>query len=480
MSTARAAEHANIVLSAVLAGRRDLLERALRHLQPEHFPDQAARNIFIMLQRYYDVTGAVLTRTAFGDLLTNAGADESRVAVYGETFDALLRSKQEDHQFAWSLKALQDERAHELTGKAIASSLEQLQGVVEPPKHLADLQPHARARAVIMEEFARIDRELNMADAPEGDIRTEQREMLEDYAARVANQAAGRTGVMFGLVDLDVRTAGLQNGDLCLIAMYTSQGKSQLAAHMAHNAAIYQGLNVFFATSETIRPQVRRRLVARHSKMDMFNLPEGLNTRDLKAGTLPEHLLPKLQEVINDLTCNPGYGKLHVAQIPRGATVGMLESRLHAAQRSWDIDLVVIDYLALLSPERNRDSHWAEGSDLLKASKQIATTFADGRGVPIVSPWQVSRSAFERAQKTGFYMLSDLSETAEAEKSSDIIISGLRLSDVDTGRRVEMKAQILKNRDGELADAIPLIVDYATSHFTSPQSSQGIASLLDD
>lgn len=467
------------MLSACLQGRRDLLDKALRHLQPEHFADQSYRNIFIVAQRYYDVTGAVVTRTAFADLLSNAGADPSRIALYTEQFDALTLKTPQDHEFVWSVKALQEERAYELTGRAITAGLEQLQGVVDPPKHLESLPPAARARAVLLEELAKIDRELNMADAPEGDVRVEAKDMLDDYSARVSLAKTGRNGVLLGIPDIDLRTGGLQNGDLVLIAGFTAVGKSQLCVQLAWDVSVVQGRNVFFATSETIRAQVRRRIVARHSRLPQFALPDGLNSRDLKAGTLPEHLEPKLREVVSDLTSGQ-YGKLHLAQIPRGASIATLESRLHSAQRTWDIDLVVVDYLALLTPERKREAGWAELSDMMKSTKQLCTTFADGRGVPIVSPWQMSRQAFERSQKSGHYALPDLSETAEAEKSPDLVMSLLKTQDDETGRHIELRAQILKNRDGEIADSVPLTADYATCLFTAPRSGSAIQSLLDE
>ena len=93
----------------------------------------------------------------------------------------------------------------------------------------------------------------------------------------------------------------------------------------------------------------------------------------------------------------------------------------------------------------------------------FATTFNDGIGVPVVSPWQVSRAAQLEAERVGYYTLASLAETAEATNSSDVVIS--MLAQDTTDRYGTAKGQILKNRDGEKGDPVPLQVDFATSCF---------------
>jgi replicative DNA helicase len=367
-----------------------------------------------------------------------------------------------------------------MTGKALAAGLEQLTGTADPPKHLENLSMHTRARSLVMEMFGQIDRDLNLSDSPEGDVRTESQQIFEDYAKRVADRKLGRSGILTGLLPIDLYTSGFQNGDLVLFPAYTSEGKTQLCVHLAHHCAVHQRKNVYMATSETIRPQVIRRIIARHSKEPMFGLPDGINSKWLKMGDIPQELLDSYKLVVQDFTTNPAYGKLHVAQIPRGSTIAQLEQRVQSVQRSWDVDLVIIDYLALLRPERHRQSGWEEKSDILKDAKMLAVTFAEGRGVPVVSPWQFSRSGYETALRTGYYKLSDLSESAEAEKSSDLIIPLLRMAPPEDPRRVELKAQVLKNRDGETAEAISLLCDYTTSTFSVPQSNASMEALLEN
>ncbi len=81
------------------------------------------------------------------------------------------------------------------------------------------------------------------------------------------------------------------------------------------------------------------------------------------------------------------------------------------------------------------------------------------------SPWQVSRAARMEAEKVGYYKLDATSETAETSNSTDLMIGLLAPLD-DDGRRKKVKMQLMKHRDGERANSIETMVDYATCRFT--------------
>ena len=101
-----------------------------------------------------------------------------------------------------------------------------------------------------------------------------------------------------------------------------------------------------------------------------------------------------------------------------------------------------------------------------KEAKKVATSFDNGRGVPFLSPWQVSRAARDDAERIGSYTSRALSETAEATNSADMIVS--LLAPLDNSDRIAMLTmQVLKNRDGETAQSIMVEVDYANAYFRS-------------
>lgn len=479
------AEHAQTVLSAIIPDRRDLLERALIFLTPEHFPEPPQANLFKFLQHYSDRTGgAIIPLKYLSDQLRDR-LETGKVLQYEELWTSCAETSVPDDQFLWSMDQLREIAAERATGDAMAEAMEILrQGKEERGEFL---KGHSDARMRLLESFQEIDREITRQEAPEGDMKEEFSDLLEDYSQAKARRLSGTAvGIRTGVEELDRKVGGFQRGELVLAVGYSSDGKSSFCVQVAWSAAVEQGKNVVFLTTETLRSQIRRKLISRHSKLPQFDIPDGLNSWDLKSGTLPEDMEAKYTEVVRDLTKNPAYGHLFVAQVSRAATLASLDQRLHRIQRRFDIDLVVLDYLALLQSGTRRQSMREELSSLMKDAKLLAVNFNNGAGVPLVSPWQVNRAAREQAEAEGMYTSKALSETAEATNSSDIILSLLAPTD-NTNRHTDVTMQILKNRDGETANGLTVSVDYATSTFRSrlvpgldgvgPRSGDGRVSL---
>lgn len=457
-------EHAQVVLAAIIPDRRDLLVQALTFLTPEHFPEPPQANLFKFLTLYSDRTGgAVIPQKYLSDLLQTV--ETGKALLYEELWNVAAETTVSDDEFVWSMDQLRDEAAKQATGEALTEAMEILRtGIQEGPD---TIKGHAEARQRVLESFQEIDREVTRQDAPEGDMRDELSEMLDDYAqAKAARLAGTAQGIRTGVAELDRKIGGFQRGELILYAGYSSDGKSSFAVQTAWSAAVEQGKNVVFLTTETLRKQIRRKIQARHSKLPQFGLPDGLNSWDLKSGTLPEELERPLTEVTRDLARNPAYGRLWITQVPRSATLASLDQRLHRIQKQFDIDLVIMDYLALIQSGLRRQTTREELAALLKEAKLLAVNFNNGRGVPFISPWQVSRQAREQAETDGMYTSKALSETAEATNSSDIIVGLLAPTD-NTNRYTDVTFQVLKNRDGETANGITVEADYATSAFRS-------------
>jgi replicative DNA helicase len=479
MSTA--SEHCRTVLAGVIPDRRDLLDIALAHLCVDHFPDLTLRGMFGMIERFAQRTNGILTRSAVLDFVRAARVDAGQAALYLETYDLLASRDVSEVDFRWSVDQVRSMAAERKTAVALTQAMEILNRGITDEKG-QELQGHVDARTHLLRKFADIDRDLAMQDAPEGDMRIEGPDMLADYAeSEKARKDQRNLGINFGIPTLDGKLGGLQRGDLVLAVGYTSEGKTSLVAQLAWNAAIRQGRNVVFLTTETLRAQVRRRIIARHSCLEHFDIRGGLNSRAIKNGSLDELGKRQLAMVVDDFTKNPGYGHLYIAQVPRSATIGSIESKLVRLQTQFQVDLVIMDYLALLKPERRRNSDREELANLLRESKQLATTFADGLGVPFASPWQVSRAARQEAAQNQCYQSSALSETSEASNSPDVIVSLLAPMDNDQ-RTATIRMQIMKHRDGERANPFDVVVDYATSRFIDQGSPNrvGSSSALDD
>lgn len=456
-------EHGEIVLSAIFPRRFDLMEKAQMRLSPDHFVDPIQKSIFRLLERYIELTGQVMP-VEYLDDLTNA--DAGTVLMLKEQVEVYVDRNVDDSSFLWSVESLREHLTSENLGEIMTNGMEILKTGQEQRTGEVLIGPEA-AKEYLLDAIALLDKELATIDAPEGDLKDEYIQMTQDYADRKAALASGESrGILFGIENLDARVGGLQRGDLVMVAGYSSDGKSSLCVQLSWSAAVEQGKNVVIFTTETLRDQIRRKLIARHSKLPQFGLLEGLNTRDIKAGTLTPEQEESYKQVAHDLSNNKAYGHIYIVQVPRGATLSSIEQKMYRLQKKFPIDLVVMDYVALLSSTAKYGTVRETLSGILKECKQISTTFNDGQGVPFVSPWQVSRAARENAEKVGNYTSAALSETAEATNSPDVIISAFAPVD-NTNRYTDINMQVLKNRDGETASNIVVHADYATCTFTS-------------
>lgn len=467
---ATATEHGEVVLAGILPHRKDNLEKALRRLTPEHFQDRKQANLFTMLEKYHDTVNSVLPRQYLDDLLKTK-VDESQYLLYMETFDQFANTEVPDSEFLWSIEQLRELAAERATGETIAEAMEILRKGKEVKPGLV-LQGHEDARLRLLDGLSSIDRELHQSEAPEGLVQDEKLEIIEEYAQSKHKREVGEVqGIGFGIENLDAKTGGMQRGDLVIVAASSSNGKSSVAVQSAWYAATHQKKNVIFFATETGRVQTRRKIIARHSKLPMFELSEGLNTRNIKEGSLTPKEEQKYLDVVHDLTSNPEYGKIYLAQVHRGASIASLEQKIQRISRNFEVDFVVMDYLALLEGTQRNQEDRSKYVNTLREAKMVANSVADGLGVPFLSPWQMSRDGRKSADTSGYYDMSNLSDTSEAEKIADLVISLYR-SNEDAGRYAEVQFQILKNRDGERANDILADADYATSTFTAKNGMQ--------
>lgn len=468
-----------IVALARVVQTRDVaaLDLLVRRVTPEHFSDSAQATMVELLDRYSTQTGEVISSEELRDLASR-GSDVGRSARLVQCFDEALAVGQgqvRHDQFVFALDELRRRRARERTRQAVATAAEIMRpdGSVIGRDHLVGDED---ARQWLLEQLSFIDAEQHRHDAPEGDVLREGEDVLAEYADAKSLRDQGRApGVLTGLTGLDRVLGSIDAGELGLVIGWTSDGKTTFCVNLAWHAAVMQRKNVFFATTETLRPTVRRRLYCRHSAQPEFGLAEALDSAEVKRATLSIEHEAVLRAVSEDLTAGTRdgrYGALHVAQVPKGANITQLEGQIRRFHGRTPIDLLIIDYLGLLAPERRRRETRDELTETLKAAKNMAATFGDGEGIATISPWQVSRNARSEAERSGRYSLASLSDTAEAEKSSDVILGLFRRSPEGGNypRHDDVSLQVLKNRDGSRADDITARVDYASCTFTDAGS----------
>jgi len=215
------------------------------------------------------------------------------------------------------------------------------------------------------------------------------------------------SGVSTGFIDLDDKLGGMQNSDLIILAGRPSMGKTALATNIAFNAAkIFKKEDSkksgLFFSLEMSAEQIGLRILAEESKVE---------SSKLRRGDLTSEDSSKLQKSFQEIS-NLGF---YFDDSPN-LTVGELRSKLRRYKKNYNISFIVIDYLQLIKPERNRDNRVNELSEITRSLKQLAKEF----NIPVLALSQLSRQVESRDDKRP--LLSDLRESGSIEQDADIVI----------------------------------------------------------
>ena len=250
-------------------------------------------------------------------------------------------------------------------------------------------------------------------------------------------------GVVTGFNDLDARTGGFQKGTLLILAARPAMGKTALALTMARNMAVDFNKPVAIFSLEMTALELMSRLIAAES---------GIDAKKFKLkGELQDWEKEQLRNKTNALAHAPMY----IDDNP-GLTIFELRAKCRRLKQKYDIQMVFIDYLQLMSGGEtmktggNREQEISYISRQLKAlSKEI--------GVPIMALSQLSR-AVETRGGSKRPQLSDLRESGAIEQDADMVMFVYRPSyygiDVENGMSTEGLAKLIiaKHRSGEPGD----------------------------
>jgi len=209
-------------------------------------------------------------------------------------------------------------------------------------------------------------------------------------------------GVPTGLADLDKLLGGLQKSDLLIIAGRPASGKTGFLLTVAKNAAMKHKKHVAMFSLEMSNEQLVQRMIAQET---------GINTQNLRSGKIGENqwdLFTKAIEVLGD-------AKIYLDDTPALTPIQMRTKcrRLHLEHH---IDLVLVDYIQLMSSQSRTDNRVQEVSYISRNLKTLAREL----NVPVLAAAQLSRAVEQRSDKKP--ILSDLRESGSLEQDADIVM----------------------------------------------------------
>lgn len=210
------------------------------------------------------------------------------------------------------------------------------------------------------------------------------------------------TGIPTGFTDLDRMTSGLQPGDLVIVAGRPSMGKTAFSMNIAEHVAIEQGLPVAVFSMEMGAVQLAMRMLGSVGMLDQHRMRTG----KLQADDWPRvtHAVQRMQNA-----------QLFIDETP-GLTVVELRARARRlARQCGRLDLIVIDYLQLMSASGAGENRATEISEISRSLKSLAKELA----CPVIALSQLNRSLEQRPNKRP--IMSDLRESGAIEQDADLI-----------------------------------------------------------
>jgi replicative DNA helicase len=241
-------------------------------------------------------------------------------------------------------------------------------------------------------------------------------------AIEVANNAyqrqGGLSGVSTGLRDLDSKMGGLQSSDLIILAGRPSMGKTSLATNIAFNIAkahrneqladgttrTTDGGVVGFFSLEMSAEQLATRILAEQAE---------ISSEKIRRGQITDEEFKRLVLASQDMARCP----LYIDQTG-GISIAQLAARARKLKRQKGLDVLVIDYLQLLtgSAKRSSEGRVQEVSEITTGLKALAKELH----VPVIALSQLSRQVENREDKRP--QLSDLRESGSIEQDADVVM----------------------------------------------------------
>lgn len=268
-----------------------------------------------------------------------------------------------------------------------------------------------------------------------------------EYLNEVQERGAEMTGIPTGFIDFDRMTGGLHKSDLLILAARPGVGKSSFAMTIAFNIAMQHQTPVGVFALEMGRDQLLQRLLATHT---------GIDSQKLRTGRISQQELQALMDSMGQLSSAP----IYIDDTP-GLTVNEVRSKARRLQAEHGLDVLIIDYLQLMSGSGKRgENRVQEVSEISRSLKALAREL----NIPVIALSQLSRAVEGRTSHVP--VLADLRESGSIEQDADMVMFIYReeMYDKDTDKKGIAEIHIAKHRNGPLG-VVSLFFDHRTTRF---------------
>ena len=211
-------------------------------------------------------------------------------------------------------------------------------------------------------------------------------------------------GVSSGFSDLDKLTGGFRPGQFIIIAARPAMGKTSLALNIASNAAVNQAKKVGVFTMEMAADEVVMRMFASAAEVNMENM--------LKGYGMNEEVLRRIMQASDVLSTK----QIYIDESGTNSPLDIRAKTRRLAAEVGGLDLILIDYLQLMTLPRDRENRQQEISEISRALKILAKDMK----IPVIALSQLNRGLENRDDKRP--RLADLRESGAIEQDADLVM----------------------------------------------------------
>lgn len=211
------------------------------------------------------------------------------------------------------------------------------------------------------------------------------------------------TGVPSGFSDLDSRTAGLQPGDLIIVAGRPSMGKTAFSLNIGEHVAIEQGLPVAVFSMEMGGTQLAMRMLCSVAR---------LNQQRVRVGKVADEEWPQLIAAVQKMNEAP----LFIDETPALNAMDLRARARRLSRQYGQLGLIIVDYLQLMSSSKEGENRATEISEISRGLKALAKELS----CPVVALSQLNRAVEQRTDKRP--VMADLRESGAIEQDADVIM----------------------------------------------------------
>lgn len=251
-----------------------------------------------------------------------------------------------------------------------------------------------------------------------------------DRIEQIVNRGEDMYGVLTGFIDLDRLLTGMQPSDFLIIAGRPGMGKTSFMLSAVRNTALTYKKHVAIFSLEMSNEQLVQRLLSQET---------GIDSQRLRTGKLQEDEWPVFTHAIEVLNGT----HIFLDDTP-ALTPLQLRTKCRRMHAEYRLDLVVVDYLQLMTSGGRSENRVQEVSNISRNLKVLAREL----NVPVLAAAQLSRAVEQRTDKEP--QLSDLRESGSLEQDADVVmfIHRPEAYEKDTLRQNIAQIKIAKHRNG--------------------------------